>query len=161
MLAYTEARRASDTPEEFGEGSIDGILASETANNAVTGATLIPLLTFGIPGDNAVAVLLSVLAVVGTFAISNSTFDVMVMLVFGLLGYLMKRFDFPIPPLTIGLVLGYLMEANLRRSLLLSKGSFAIFFTRPVSLLVLLISAAMLAYSLLRPMLKERRSKKG
>ena len=50
FLAYNEARRGSKHPEEYGRGSEEGIIASETANNAVTGATLIPLLTLGIPG---------------------------------------------------------------------------------------------------------------
>lgn len=222
MFSYTESRRASKAPQEFGEGSIEGVVAAETANNAVTGATLIPLFTFGIPGDAAVAVLLSaltmqgitvgtqlftggnpwiyiimgglvlvnifmllqgslfiqafanvtrvpltvilpiitVLCVMGTFAISNSAFDIRIMLVFGVLGFLMKRFQFPIPPLTIGLVLGNLMETNLRRSLLLSGGSFSIFFTRPFSLVILVISFASLFYPMIRSARKKRAEKK-
>ena len=58
FLSYDRARKSSKHPEEFGKGSIDGIAAAESANNAVTGATLIPLLTLGIPGDAAVAILL-------------------------------------------------------------------------------------------------------
>lgn len=221
MFSYTEARRSSKDPKEFGQGAVEGVVAAETANNAVTGATLIPLFTFGIPGDAAVAVLLSaltmqgitvgtqlftggnpwiyiimgglilvnlcmllqgslfiklfanvtrvpltvilpiitVLCVMGTFSIANSAFDIRIMLVFGLLGFLMKRFQFPIPPLTIGLVLGELMEANLRRSLLLSKGSFTIFFTRPFSLVILLISFASLFYPYISAAVKKRRAK--
>lgn len=221
MFSYTETRRASKTPQEFGKGCIEGVVAAEAANNAVTGATLIPLFTFGIPGDAAVAVLLSaltmqgitvgtqlftggnpwiyiimgglilinvfmlfqsslfikafanvtrvplsvilpiitVLCVIGTFAIANSAFDVKIMLVFGLLGFLMKRFQFPIPPLTIGLVLGYLMETNLRRSLLLSGGSFLIFVTRPFSLLILIVSFVSLFYPMIRSALKKRKAK--
>lgn len=223
MFSYTEARRGAKKPQEFGEGCIEGVLAAETANNAVTGATMIPLLTFGIPGDAAVAVLLSamtmqgitvgtqlftggspwvyiimgglivinlfmllqgslfikafanvtrvpltvilpivtVLCMIGTFAIGNSTFDIKVMLAFGLLGFLMKRFQFPIPPLTIGLVLGYLMETNLRRSLLLSGGKFSIFVTRPFSLFILVISFASLFYPMIRSMLKKRSANKA
>lgn len=61
FLSYDRARKSSKYPEEFGKGSIDGIAAAESANNAVTGATLIPLLTLGIPGDAAVAILLGTL----------------------------------------------------------------------------------------------------
>lgn len=215
-LAYNEAKRASKHPEEFGTGCIEGILAPETANNAITGATLIPLLTMGIPGDGAVAVLLGALtmqgitpglslfsdgstwvyvimgglliinifmllqgslfikgfahitrvpliillpcimtlSVVGAFAIANSPFDVLLLIVFGLLGFVMRKLDFPIPPLTISLVLGNLMETNLRRSLILSEGSPAIFFTRPVSLVILLISML----SLLSPLYRSWRT---
>ena len=61
FFSYDRARKSSKHPEEFGNGSIDGIAAAESANNAVTGATLIPLLTLGIPGDAAVAILLGTL----------------------------------------------------------------------------------------------------
>ncbi|MBQ4538535.1 MAG: tripartite tricarboxylate transporter permease, partial [Oscillospiraceae bacterium] len=74
MFSYDTARRISKHPEEFGKGSIEGILAPETGNNAVTGATLIPLLTLGIPGDAAVAVLLGALTMQGVtpgFALFN------------------------------------------------------------------------------------------
>lgn len=65
FLSYDTARKMSKTPEEFGKGSIEGIAAAETANNAVTGATLIPLLTLGIPGDGAVAIMLGALMING------------------------------------------------------------------------------------------------
>ena len=63
FFSYNNARNISKHPEEFGKGSIEGIAAAETANNAVTGATLIPLLTLGIPGDACVAVLLGALMI--------------------------------------------------------------------------------------------------
>ena len=65
FLSYTVAQNSSKNPEEYGKGSIDGILASETANNAVTGATLIPLLTLGVPGDVCMAVMLGALTMQG------------------------------------------------------------------------------------------------
>src|SRR5690625_6502361 len=64
-VSYNEARRKSDTPEKFGEGSLDGVAASESANNGTTGATLIPMMTLGIPGDIVTAVLLGALLVQG------------------------------------------------------------------------------------------------
>ncbi|GHE90800.1 membrane protein [Aliiroseovarius zhejiangensis] len=65
FLSYDAAKRASKTKEEFGNGSPDGVIASETANNAVTGGTLIPLLTLGIPGNPVTAVLLGGLMIHG------------------------------------------------------------------------------------------------
>ncbi|GKX29690.1 C4-dicarboxylate ABC transporter permease [Vallitalea longa] len=65
FLSYDVAKKISKKPEEFGEGSIEGVAAAEAANNAVTGATLIPLLTLGIPGDGAVAIMLGALMING------------------------------------------------------------------------------------------------
>lgn len=65
FLSYDTARKMSKHPEEFGQGSIEAIAATEAANNAVTGATLIPLLTLGIPGDGAVAIMLGALMING------------------------------------------------------------------------------------------------
>ncbi|WP_298064744.1 tripartite tricarboxylate transporter permease [uncultured Cetobacterium sp.] len=65
FLSYDRAKKSSKFPNEFGNGSIEGVAAAEAANNAVTGATLIPLLTLGIPGDGAVAILLGTLMVNG------------------------------------------------------------------------------------------------
>ncbi len=64
-LSYNEAKRSSKHPEEFGNGSEEGIVACEAANNAVTGGALIPLITLGIPGDAVTAVLLSALLIQG------------------------------------------------------------------------------------------------
>lgn len=65
LIAYNEAKRASSTPEEFGKGKVDGVVAPETANNAVVGGGLIPLLTLGIPGAPADAVIFGVLMLHG------------------------------------------------------------------------------------------------
>ena len=183
MFCYNEARRASKHPEEFGQGALEGVVAAECGNNAVTGATLIPMLTLGIPGDSLTAIMLGALTMqgitpgsqlfngeniwvyaimggmliinlfmllqgllfsrgfanisrvptvimvpciiavccMGGFAIGNTTFEVSLLIAFGLIGYLMRRFNFPIPPLTI-------------------DGSFAIFFTRPGSLIILIVA---------------------
>lgn len=65
FFSYDRAKKMSKHKEEFGHGSIEGIAAAETANNAVTGATLIPLLTLGIPGDGSVAIMLGALMING------------------------------------------------------------------------------------------------
>ena len=65
FLSYNEAKRASKTPELFGTGFLEGVAASEAGNNGVTGATMIPLLTLGIPGDTVTAVMLGALMLHG------------------------------------------------------------------------------------------------
>ncbi len=65
FLAYNEARKSSDHPEEFGNGSAEGIIAAESGNNGVTGGSLIPLLTLGIPGSAPAALFLGAMIIHG------------------------------------------------------------------------------------------------
>ena len=85
-----------------------------------------------------------IFASVGAYSVNNNIFDVWMMLGFGVLGYVMKKLEYPIVPLVLALVLGRLAENSLRQALTLSGGSLSIFFTRPISLLF--IVAAILAY---------------
>ncbi len=222
FLSYNEARRASKTPELFGTGILEGVVAPEAGNNAVTGATLIPLLTLGIPGDTGVAIMLGaltmqgiipgpnlftagnfwvyaimggllvvnifmllqgsvfirafanvtkvpfsvlvpsvmILCTMGAFAVSNSVLDIFIMLMFGFMGYILKKFEFPFPPLTIALVLGSLTENNLRRSLIMSDGKASIFFTRPIALVFIVISIISVLFPLLKMALKALKQQK-
>ncbi len=201
-LAYNETKRWDKHPEEFGTGRIEGVAAPEAANNAVSGGTLIPLLTLGIPGDAGTAVMLGALmmqgvvpgpllftneqgkvytiifglfvanlfmgvlgflgirlfakvgdvpnkyltpivfafCIVGTYALNNSINDIFLMLIIGAIAFFMIKLDYPTPPLILGLILGGTLEKNMNRALLVSKGSFSIFFTRPISLALLLIA---------------------
>ncbi|NLI91791.1 MAG: tripartite tricarboxylate transporter permease [Peptococcaceae bacterium] len=75
-----------------------------------------------------------VLSVLGIYSLSNSLFSLWIMLLFGVLGYVMRKLDFPLPPLLLGTILGGMMEEALRQSLSLSEGSWLIFFQRPISL---------------------------
>lgn len=223
MLSYNEAKRNSKNPEKFGKGSIEGLVAPEVGNNATTGATLIPLLTLGIPGDASVAVLIGaltmqgivpgpslfregskwvyvimgglflinvimliqgssfirlfaniikvpieiltpaimILCVVGAFSISLSVFNITVMIFFGILGYILRTNDFPLAPLIIALVLGNLMESNLRRSLMLSQGDPLIFFKKPISLLIILLSIFSLVYPIIKKMIDKKKNGKA
>jgi putative tricarboxylic transport membrane protein len=211
-VSYNEARRFSRDKEQFGRGSIVGIAASETANNAVTGSSLIPLLTLGIPGSTTAAILLGaliihgllpgrtlfeqhagvtytvifgfllanvvmgvvgmafgryltqvtrlpnyalipviiVLSVVGSYAVGNNLFDVHIMLVFGLLGYLMRKAGFHPAPMILGLILGPIVETGFRQSLVLAKGSvIGYILGSPISLALFaltLLSIATAAY---------------
>ena len=79
--------------------------------------------------------------VVGAYSLDNSVWDVGVMLAFGIVGYLFKKLDIPLAPMALTLILGPLMERGLRQSLEISRGDFSIFFTRPISLTLLIIAA--------------------
>jgi len=204
-FAYNEAKRTSKTPEEFGKGSAEGIVACESANNAVTGGALIPLITLGIPGDGVAAMLLGALTVqglapgplllvdhseiltyflwvlilsnilmtvmglygskyapkilsipfrylspfivvfcaIGAYSSANSFFDVKAMIVLGFLGYVLKKVGFPAPTIALGFVLGSIVEFNLVRSLIVSHGNPLIFFQKPVSLTIIILTVLM------------------
>lgn len=83
---------------------------------------------------------------VGAFSLSNSLFDVGMTLFFGLLGYAMKKMDYPAPPMILALVLGNTLENSLRQTLILSQGSMGIIFTRPVSALLMTVALASIAW---------------
>ncbi|MFC5068140.1 tripartite tricarboxylate transporter permease [Flaviflagellibacter deserti] len=212
FMAYTEARRFSKTPEEFGKGSEEGVAAPECANNADAGVGLIPLLSFGIPASNSTAVLLggflihglipgpvlfnrdptilygmfsgllvaslalipiaymtlsasiwlvnrpkpylfafiAALVFSGAYSINNSPFDLGLVLASGILGYGMRYFGMPMLPTILGLVLGYMIESNYRRSLVISGGDYHIFIEDPVSVIFLSLAVLFLAGSLIR-----------
>ncbi len=87
-FSYSQAKNMSKYPEEFGRGSVEGIAAAESANNAVTGATLIPLLTLGIPGDGTVAIMLSALMINGLnpgLSLFTTDGDIMYAIMLGLI----------------------------------------------------------------------------
>jgi putative tricarboxylic transport membrane protein len=222
FMAYTEAKRWSKHPEEFGKGSPEGVAAPESANNVVTATALVPLLSLGIPGSNSAAILLGgflihglqpgpmlfekapevvyglygglfianiamlliglvilspcmwlvnrpkpyliafILALVmaGVFAIQQSLFDCGLVLLIGLLGYAMRLLKIPVLPMVLGMVLGYMVESNYRRSLLISGGDHSIFVTDTVSAILLALSAALSAYSLWKEISDRRKSAK-
>jgi putative tricarboxylic transport membrane protein len=201
ILAYDQAKKASNTPERFGSGEPDGIIAPEAANNATAGGALTTMMALGIPGSPLCAIMLGALLIhnvvpsplfiteqpvlaysiftaffiahfmmigmqalalrafisitsipmytmaavilvycaVGTFALNNSAFDMWTLFWFGLLGYLMKKFGFPLAPVILGVVLGDLAELNLNRAWTISP-EVSLFFTQPWSLFFLLLA---------------------
>lgn len=86
-------------------------------------------------------------AILGAFSVNNSLFDVWVMLIFGVLGYFMKKLDIPMAPIVLTFVLGQLLESSLLQSMILFEGSFLGFFSRPISLVLLSISFIILIFS--------------
>lgn len=193
FLSYGEARRTSKNRANFGKGEVEGVCASEAGNNGVAGATLIPLLALGIPGDVVTAVILgafmlqglspgpllfqdnitfiyaifcgiilssAVLFVAGSFAmkhfariadiprsilfpvvvmfcaygsyaVNNNLFDVLLMLIFGALGFAMTKIGMAAAPFLLGFILGPQFEDNLRRTFLLSDDPM-IFLRSPI-----------------------------
>ncbi|MGZ8479150.1 MAG: tripartite tricarboxylate transporter permease [Candidatus Binatia bacterium] len=90
------------------------------------------------------------ISVVGVYSVNNSLFDVWMMALFGLLGYLMRKLDFPAAALILGLVLGDVLERALRQSLMMSQGDLAIFVNRPISATLLAIAVVLLCLPALR-----------
>jgi putative tricarboxylic transport membrane protein len=87
-------------------------------------------------------------SIVGVYSVSQSLFDIWMMALFGLLGYVMKKLDFPAAPLVLGMVLGDPMERALRQSLMMSQGDVAVFFFRPISAVMLMLAFVLLSIPL-------------
>lgn len=91
-----------------------------------------------------------VFCLLGVYGVNGSIFDIWVMMVMGLVGYLLKKVDFPAAPIVIGLVLAPMVEMAIRQSLILSRGSYAIFFQRPIAAFLLVLTGALLSFSLIQ-----------
>ena len=220
-VAYGLAKRASKNPEKFGNGSLEGVVAPEAANNAVCAAAMIPMLVFGIPGDIVTAILMSALiaqglqpgpflisehrdvifglfmsvlfataalyifgrltmrwwirilaiprpllysavvafCVVGTYSVKSSSFDLAVMFVFGIVGYVMRKLDIAIAPMLLSFVLAKILEESLRRGLVQSDGSILAFLERPIAAVILgLTGLVLIAFAVIE---WRRRLRKG
>ncbi len=90
-----------------------------------------------------------VLSALGIYSLSNNLFKLWIMLFFGILGYIMRKLDFPLPPLLLGAVLGTMMEEAFRQSLSLSEGSWLIFFQRPISLTLIVVLAIVTTFQVI------------
>ena len=138
-----------------------GVVASMYIGNVVLVILNLPLIPLWVKVLQIPANLLSILILIfcflGSYSINNSIFDAIITFIFGAFGYMLKRYRFETPPLILALVLGPLMETALRRSLLLSAGDATIFFTRPISATLMVISFILLAYPLV-PWLKKKRA---
>lgn len=100
--------------------------------------------------------LILLFCVVGVYSVNNAVFDLYVMIAFGLLGYLMKKFGYEPAPLVLAFVLGPMLENNLRKALIIAQGDFSTFITRPISAVCLLLAAALL-FSAVLPKLRQKR----
>ncbi len=102
---------------------------------------------------------LVILSLVGSFALRNNIFDVGVTIVLGLVGYLLTRGGFPMPPAVLGLVLGTMFEREVRMALYSSHGNWGIFITHPVSLILIIISVGFLTSSLMQQVKGSKKAK--
>jgi len=202
LVAYAQEKAVSKHPEKFGTGITEGVLASETANNASIGGALIPTIALGIPGDAPTALLLSgliihglqpgpllistnpdlsymifacvllcavfvlivqlftkrwfpyllkapynylytiilVMCFVGAYTASSNMFNVIIMIVFAIIGLLFEIADIPSGPMILGYVLFGNLESYFRKGISYSSDGIVTFFTRPVSLIFILIA---------------------
>jgi len=102
--------------------------------------------------------LILLFCLIGAYSVTNSAFDLSLMIFFGGVGYLMRKFGYEAAPLVLAFVMGPLLEQNLRQSLLISGGSFSIFITRPISGVTLLIALLLLLSNVI-PFMKKRHEK--
>jgi putative tricarboxylic transport membrane protein len=209
FMGYVLAKRASPDGDKFGEGQVEGVLAAEAADSAVSASALIPLLALGIPGSVAAAILMGafmihgfapgpllfeqnieivygiyvtlilgsvsllvigrlgltvfsqvtripqtalcpiivVFCVIGAYADGNSMFAVGLMMVFGVMGYAMRKLGLSFVALLIGFILGPMVELTLRQSMILLSGDYAAIIEHPVAI-VFAITTPIIAWKL-------------
>jgi len=140
-----------------------GVIASMYIGNVMLLILNLPLVgiwvrILKIPYSILFAVIMAFM-LLGAYATDNSSFDIMTMLVFGIVGYLLRKVDIPLAPAVLTLILGPLMEKNLRRSLEMSQGDFGIFWDSPIATFLLIAAAFFLVAPLLRYLIPKR--KKG
>jgi putative tricarboxylic transport membrane protein len=99
----------------------------------------------------------TVLCIIGVYFYNNRFFDVGLMILFGILGYFMRQYGFPLASLILGIVLGSMIEMNLRQTLLITENDVTVFFTRPLSLLFVLLSVGFLVFPLIKKKIKRRK----
>ncbi len=220
LMSYGLSKLMSKKPETFGKGNIEGVASPETANNAASTGSLLPMLTLGIPGSPTTALLLGgmvmwglvpgpmlfieqpdfvwglisslytanlaavlvnlaliplfvwalrmpftvlcslvlVLCIVGGFAPSQKMHDVWLIVGFGVVGYLMRKADYPMAPLVLALVLGPLMEKSFRQTLISEQGNVLAFIERPLSATFIALSAVFFLLPLLKYAKRAKRS---
>ncbi|MFP5466948.1 MAG: tripartite tricarboxylate transporter permease [Gammaproteobacteria bacterium] len=220
FAAYTIEKKTKLKPGEvpFGQGNIRGVAAPESANNAGSQTSFIPLLTLGIPPNAVMALMVGAMTIhniqpgpqvmtsnpelfwgliasmwignlmlvilnlpligmwiklltvpyrwlfpaivlfcaIGVYSTNNNNFDIWMVAIFGFIGYLFIKLGCEPAPLLLGLILGPMMEEYLRRALLISRGDWSVFVTRPLSASLLAVAALLLIIVLL-PSIKKKR----
>ncbi len=217
FLSYAVEKKTGKSKVPLGEGAVEGIAASESANNAAAAGAFGPLLSLGIPGSGTTAVLLGglmmwglnpgpmlftsepdfawgliaslfisnaislaialftipwlikllkvpvsvmipsivVICFVGAFSTSNSMFGVVIMMIGGVLGYLFKKNGIPASPLLLSFVLSSTLETNVRRTFIASQGTLRLFYTRPITLVLLVIFLVIVCTPMVKAILKK------
>lgn len=220
FIAYAEAKRVTKKPEKYGDGSHEGLAASEAANNAMCGGAVVPLLTLGIPGDSVTAIVFGVLLIhglvpgpallttdlqtiapmfaalfvaasfvfisvvlfgpyyiriahlnrgllyafiamvsmVGTFASSYSVVQMWMALGIGVFAYLLRLMSYPLVPMLMGIILGPYLEEYMRRALITADLNPLVFVSSPISVGLLLLTAAFVYFLRIRPARANRKA---
>ena len=221
FIAYQQAKVWSKHPEEFGNGSVEGLAANESAQNAGQAGDMVPTFGFGIAGSGSMVLLLAaltvhgivpgpllvketpemlyaatagligaalilgiigwpiakallhivtidrsvvltvalVMSIVGVYALRNSTYDVVVMMAFGVVGYFMLRYGYSVAAFALAVVLGENFEGLLRRGILLEGGDFGAFVSRPITAAMIVASIVLLALGIASTMRASRKAK--
>lgn len=102
-----------------------------------------------------------VLCSIGSFAINNNYYDVLVMFIAGVIGYFLSKGGYPLSPIVLALILGQMCEGNLRRSLVMTQGSYSIFFSRPISAAFIIIALCSLCWPIIQGLRRHFGGKKG
>jgi putative tricarboxylic transport membrane protein len=219
FVSYGLEKQISRRPELFGTGHPGGLVASESSVNGSTGGAMIHLLTLGIPGSAATAVMMGaflihglqpgpllfsrqpeqvytivagmvlanvvmiglgflaalsfamlmrvpaailntfivVFCFLGAYALRNDMADVWLTMLFGVLGFFMRRYDLPIPPFVMGIILGPMAEGYFLTSMVSNGNDLTVFVTRPVSAVVLALSVAMVGWAMATAVRARRR----
>src|SRR5712691_11778366 len=152
--SYVMERRLAKEPARFGQGAIEGVAGPESANNAAAQSSFVPLLLL-VPGS-ILAPLIIVFCVVGAYTLSNSVAEVVIMIGFGIAGYLMRKIDLDPAPLVLAFVLGNILETNFRQALLVGKGTLSLFYTRPIAAVLIGVSVGLIAVQVGRGMAARR-----
>ena len=204
FVGYAAAKKRSKNPENFGKGELEGVAAAESANNAVNGPTLVPLLTLGIPGDNVTAILLgafvaqglrpgpqlmveqaplmyailmamllanviflvvgylcipffarivsipksallpvtAIFAFAGSYVFRSDPFDLVLLVFFGIFGFVAKKLQFDITPLVMGFILGPILEYSFGQTVNLAGGDIIAYIVqqRPIAGVIFVLS---------------------
>lgn len=203
LVGYGVAKSTSKKhKQDFGSGTVEGVIGPEVANNAAVGGAFVPLLTMGIPGSSSTALILNVflihglqpgpnlftnqpdlvypifasmlivnililfvpkylikyivkvlqvpfkymgvaimfVAMIGAFAINNRIQDVWLTLIFGLIGFLMTKYQYSPAAMALGLILGPILEKNFRQMLQIYRGEYSLFFSRPIAVVMTVIA---------------------
>jgi putative tricarboxylic transport membrane protein len=218
FAAYTLEKKIAKEPARFGQGAIEGVAAPESANNAASQTSFIPLLTLGIPANAIMALMVGAMTIhgiipgpqvmtknpdlfwgmiasmwignlllviinlplvgiwvkllrvpyrllhpailifccIGIYSFSNSTTELILTALFGVIGYWLIKHNFEPAPMLLGFVLGPLMEENMRRAMLIARGDASVFIATPISASLLAVAVVLLVIAIL-PSIRHRR----
>lgn len=103
---------------------------------------------------------ITIVCIVGSYSSSNSMYGVLIMFLSGILGYFLSKNDYPTAPMLLAFVLAPLLESNMRKAFIISGGSLNIFFTRPITCVLMIVFLALVATPMIKSVLKRKKAAK-